>query len=413
MSVIGALLRRPPEARAIRDEDVWGAWASGDGIPGRLYSPVRVTRETAQALSAVWACRALIAGTIATLPWDVFTRRDGGRFRFRPRPAWVGQPNAEQTRAQLVEQIVESMLFDGTAFVYTPRDERGFVREVWCVDPRRVDIRRTDEGLRYDVRTDSGVVTLRGGLMGEMFHIPAYAPPGGLRGMPPLEVARTMIGAGLAAQEFAARFYRQGMTATGIIEVPQGAEVDSRQLREDFRAIYGGARNAYLPAVLTGGAQWKPLSITPEQAQFIEARQLTKEDIATFFLVPPHLISKVDRTTSWGSGIEEQNIAFVTYTLRQWIARIELAFTTWALADLPGVFLRIIVDGLLRGNTEARYRAYAIGRQWGWLSADDVRLLEDMPPLPDGQGQTYLTPLNMAPANVAPSDQGGSTDGSS
>lgn len=396
MSVLASLL--PRSRRAIRDEDVWGAWARGDDLPGRAYSPVRVTRESAQALSAVWACRALIAGTIATLPWDVFTRRDGARFPFRPRPAWVSQPNPEQTRAQFLEQVVESMLFDGTACVYAPRDAKGFVREVWCIDPRRVQIRRDELGVVYDVATDQGQVTVRGGLMGDMFHIPAYAPPGSLRGMPPLEVARTMIGAGLAAQEFAARFWGQGMHASGIVEVPEGVQIspeERRMLREDFRALYSGPRNAHVPAILTGGAQWKPLTITPEQAQFIESRQLSKEDVATFFLVPPHLISKVDRTTSWGRGIEEQNIAFVTYTLRQWISRIEMAFTQWALADLPGVFLRIIVDGLLRGDTEARYKAYAIGRQWGWLSADEIRALEDMPPLPDGVGSGYWRPVNM------------------
>jgi HK97 family phage portal protein len=391
VTILGSLLQR-----AIRDEDVWGRWARGDDLDlGRSYAPTPVTRESAQALSAVWACRNLIAGTIATLPVDVYVRRDGARFPFRPRPVWVGDPNPEQTWTAFMEQVVESLLLDGTAYVYVVRVD-GRVVETWCVHPQHVTPRRERGQVVYDVFDASGSVTLQGGLGGQMFHIPAYAPPGSLRGMPPLEVARTMIGAGLAAQEFSARFFGQGLHMGGIIELPQGVELSAEErklLREDFGALYGGLRSAHRPAVLTGGAAWKPLGITPEQAQFIETRQFSKEDIATFFLVPPHLIGKTDKTTSWGAGIEEQNIAFVTYTLRQWIERVERSFTKFLLFDLPGVFLKLNVEGLLRGQAEHRFRAYATARQWGWLSANDIRRLEDMPPIPGGD--RYLEPVNM------------------
>ncbi len=397
MSVLAALL--PRAHRAIRDEDVWGPWARGEDIDlGRNYTPVRVTRENAQALAAVWACRNLIAGTIASLPWDVMIRRGGTRRPFRPRPAWVGTPNVEQTHMEFLEQVVESLLLDGTAYVYTPRGSDGRVTETWCVHPHHVRPRREDGQVVYDVWDDAGQITLRGGLGGRMFHIPAYAPPGALRGMPPLEVARTMIGGGLAAQEFAARFWGQGMSASGIIQVPAGVDMSREQreeLREDFRRIFHGLRRAHLPAVLTGGATWQPLTITPEQAQFIESRKFTKADIATFFMVPPHLISDVERSTSWGTGIEEQAISFVTYTLRQWIVRIEQSFTKYLLFDLPGTFLRMNVEGLLRGQLENRFRAYATGRQWGWLSADEIRALEDMPPIGGDAGEGYLSPANM------------------
>lgn len=383
--------------RAIRDDDYWGAWARGDDVP-RGYAPVPVTRESAQALSAVWACRNLIAGTIATLPLDAYLRRgDGVREPLRPRPPWLDEPNGEQTRVQFIEQVTESLLLDGTAFVYVVRDRLAEVRELWCVHPDRVVVERDESGrLRYRVSTDRGQVTLSGGPTGEMLHIPAYAPPGALRGMPPLEVARTMLGAGLAAQEFAARLFGQGLHPGGIIELPQGSSMSDEErarLREDFRRLYGGVRQAHLPAILTGGATWKPLTITPEQAQFIQARQLTKEDIATFFLVPPHLISKVDKSTSWGRGIEEQNIAFVTYTLRQWMTRIETALTRALLWDVPGAFLRFAVEGLLRGDTEARHRAYATARQWGWMTVNEIRALEDMPPVEGGD--VLLQPVNM------------------
>lgn len=392
--------------RAIRDEDLWGAWARGEDAPtARPYAPVTVTRETAQALSAVWACRNLIAGTIATLPWHAYVRSaDGVRERLEPQPRWLEEPNPEQTRVQFVEQVVESLLLDGTAFIYVVRDRLAEPQEVWCVHPSRVLVERgTDGRVVYRVSTDRGQVTLASGPTGQMLHIPAYAPPGALRGMPPLEVARTMIGAGLAAQEFAARLFGQGLHPGGIVEVPQGtvmSDEERQRLREDFRRLYGGVRQAHLPAVLTGGATWKPLSITPEQAQFIQARQLSKEDVATFFLVPPHLISKVDKSTSWGRGIEEQNIAFVTYTLRQWMTRVETALTRALLWHVPGAFLRFAVEGLLRGDTEARHRAYATARQWGWMSVNEIRALEDLPPV-DG-GDVLLQPVNMIDVGRTP-----------
>lgn len=387
--------------RAIRDEDLWGAWARGEDVPtSRGYTPVTVTRESAQALAAVWACRNLIAGTIATLPWDAFVRRDGTRTPLEPRPAWLEQPNAEQTKVSFLEQVVESLLLDGTAFVYVVRDERVEPLELWCIHPQRVVVERGEDGrIRYRVSTDQGQVTLSSGPAGQMFHIPAYAPPGSLRGMPPLEVARTMLGAGLAAQEFAARLFGQGLHPGGIIELPQGVTMSDEErarLREDFRRRYGGVKNAGLPAILTGGATWKPVSITPEQAQFIEARRLSKEDVATFFLVPPHLIGKVDRASSWGRGIEEQNIGFVTYTLRQWISRIESTFTRYLLWQVPEAFLRIAVEGLLRGDIEARHRAYASARQWGWMSVNEIRALEDLPPVEGGD--VLLQPVNMVVA---------------
>lgn len=383
--------------RAIRDEELWGAWERGEDVPPRTYTPVPVTRESAQALAAVWACRNLIAGTIATLPWDAFRRRGERREPLRPRPVWLDLPNPEQTKVSFLEQVVESLLLDGTAFVYVVRDERAEPVELWCIHPQRVVVERDGTGaVVYRVSTDRGQVSLSSGPVGQMFHVPAYAPPGALRGMPPLEVARTMLGAGLAAQEFAARLFGQGLHPGGIIELPQGvvmSDEERARLRDDFRAQYGGVRNVGRPAILTGGAQWKPVSITPEQAQFIEARQLSKEDVATFFLVPPHMISKVDKSTSWGRGIEEQSIAFVSYTLRQWIARVEAAFTRYLLWQVPGAFVRIAVEGLLRGDVEARHRAYANARQWGWMSVNEIRALEDLPPV--AGGDVLLQPVNM------------------
>lgn len=409
MTIVGRLLRRSGVQALIKSEDFWGAWARGEEDLSPLsVAGTRVTRDSAQAISAVWACRNLIAATIASLPADVFFRREGARRPFRPKPRWVNEPNAEQTRFGLIEQTLDSLLLDGTAYLFTPRDRSGQVTEVWVVHPSHVRPYRQDGQVLYDVSApEVGTVTLRGGIAGEMFHIPAYAPPGALRGMAPIEVARVMLGAGLAAQEFSARFFGQGLHMAGVIE--EAGELTTEQARElkrDFARANSGLKGAHLPAVLTGTAKWKPITMTAEQAQFLETRRFSKEDIATFFLVPPHLIALVDKTTSWGAGIEEQNIGFVTYTLRQWIERIEQSFTRYLLWDLPGVFFKFNVDGLMRGNYKTRQEGLAIRRQWGTLNADDWRRLEDEPPLPDGKGQVYIIPSNFTPA-PSPGEESG------
>ncbi len=402
---------------AVKSTDFWGAWARGDDdVPGAVsIAGTRVNRETAQALAAVWACRNIIAGNIAALPHDVFVKRERARLPYRPKPQWVDTPNVEQTPMQALEQVLDSMLLDGTAYILTPRDERGRTLEYWPVHPDFVRPYRRDGRVLYDVHDpETGrISTLRGGQGGEMFHIPAYAAPGNLRGMPPLEVARTMLGSGLAAQEFAARFYGQGMNMAGVIEDAGEMTVEqARELKKDFARANAGLRNAHLPAVLSRG-KWKPLGVTPEQAQFIETRKFTKQDIATFFLVPPYKIGIVEPGAVSYASVEQQAIDFLQTTLLPWIQRIEQAFTRYLLWDLPGVFLKINVDGLLRADFKSRQEGLAIQRQWGVINADEWRALEELQPVADGRGEAVIIPNNYmeAPRSGEPSPTGGTTDG--
>ena len=401
MTVLSALLKQ----RAITNSSFWGAWQRGDDIPTDMsHAGVRVNRETAMSLSAVWACVSLIADSISTLPLDSFARQGGARVPFRPRPAWLVEPNPEQERPQWIGQQLVSLLLDGTAYVYTPRDSRGDVIESWNAPPWMVTPRRVARGqVEYDVRDEAGrVVTLN---QAEMFHIPAMSWPGHLCGMAPLEAARHMLGAGLGAQEFAERYYGQGFSAHGVIQVEGDMDVPQmRELKQDFARMNSGTRKAHLPAVLTNGATYNPIAVSPEQAQFLETRSFGVSEVARFFRVPPYLIQDVEKSTSWGTGIEQQGIGFVTYTLRPWLERLEQAYTRhmMLLGPQSTAFVKFNVDGLVRGDFKSRMEGYAIGRQWGWLSADDVLALEDRPPLPDGLGQEYLVPTTHRPAGQEP-----------
>ena len=246
----------------------------------------------------------------------------------------------------------------------------------------------------YEVTAEDGTRRTLGPM--EMFHVQAFSLPGQLKGVPPLEMARNMIGAGLAGQEYGERFFAQGLGAAGVIEVPGDLTIEqARELKSDFAKANTGLRKQHLPPVLTAGAKWAQLSISPEQAQFLESRQFSVAEVARFYGVPPHMIGDVERSTSWGTGIEQQGIGFVTYTLMPWLERLEQAYTRHLLFR-PGGFVKFNVSGLLRADLKTRMEAHAIGRQWGWRSADEVRAFEDERPLPDGLGQSYMVPLNMA-----------------
>lgn len=392
MTVLRALLERPEE-RLIRDGDLWGKWSRGADIATDYSaSGVRVNRDTAMQLSAVWASVTLIADAIASFPLDTFVRREGVRRPYRPRPAWVVEPNSEQPRYSFIQQIGMSLLLHGTAYVYTGRNGTGEVAELLATDPAKTTPTRQNGRLSYEVRADDGQVLTLG--PSQMFHIPARSWPGQIAGISPLEAARRMLGTGLGSQEFAERYFGQGFSSAGIVEVPEGVDVtpeQARELKEDFQRLSSGLKRAHLPAVLTQGATWKPNTVTPEQAQFLESRKFSVAEIARWFRVPPHLIGDVERSTSWGTGIEEQNIAFVQHTLRPWLELVE-GYLTRHLLVSPA-FVKFNVDSLLRGDIEKRNRAFATGRQWGWLSVNEIREKDDMPPVEGGD--EYLTPTNM------------------
>ena len=416
MSFLDSVLtKHDPEARTISDQTFAKAFASGEdwNSPGDVAG-VKVNRNSALGLSTVWACVSLIADSIATLPVEAYTVNEFGvRASVKPQPRWIERPNPEQTKVDFIFSVIASLLLDGIAPLYTVRDKRGDVVEVWPLDPQWTQLRREQQPngswkIVYYFMVAQGqqspVGPFRVPMGPDMFHINAFVNsvcwP---RGVPPLEVARTMFGGAIAGQEMGARFFGQGMNAGGVIENPGDMTIEqAREMKEDFGRANSGLKKMHLPPVLTGGATFKQIMISPEQAQFLEQRNFSVEDICRFYRVPPHMVSHMVRSTSWGSGIEYQGMTFVNYTLRPWIERLEAAWSDWMLLFQPEQKFGLDVSGLLRGDALSRATRAASGRQWGWLSADDVRADEGLAALPDGNGSIYLQPVNLVEAAADP-----------
>jgi HK97 family phage portal protein len=207
------------------------------------------------------------------------------------------------------------------------------------------------------------------------------------------------LGLGIALDDVAGEFFRNGIMSTGVIGVDAPlSQDDARAVAEQFSMRHSGVRRAHLPIVMGGGAKYTPISLTPEDAQFIQSRQFQTGEIATLLGIPPHLLGIVDKTTSWGTGIEIQGRAFVDYTLRAYYKRLESFFTKYL---RPGTYAEFVTDALTRADTTTRYAGYHSALMDGWLNTDEVRLREGLPPLPNGAGQVYRTPATQIPSSDA------------
>jgi HK97 family phage portal protein len=355
-----------------------------------------VDRQTAMTLSAVWAAVRLLSSAVSRMPVDILRSVDG-----IPAPAsaprWLRRPvvaNPNLTRIDHFAQVMTSVLLDGNAFVLTIRDDSGDVSELVVLDPREVEVaQNSDLSPRYIVGTSRTVYGWR-----EILHILLQPFPGMLRGMSPVESARNVFGSGLAAQEYGNRFFGQAATPSGVIQVPAGSKVTIDELKEGWVTKHTGLAQAHTPGVLTGGAEWKPMSITNEQAQFLGSRQFSVAEVARWYAVPPHMIGDVERSTSWGTGIEQQGIGFVTYSLNDYLVLLEVAYSR--IVPAADTYLRFNRNALQRGDFKARVDGYKTLWGIGVLNADEILALEDRPPQPNGMGQKYYIPLNYASVGV-------------
>lgn len=367
--------------------------ASLYGLGARTAAGVSVTQTSALRLVPVLASIRLIAETISTLPFGVFVKDGAARREVTP-PGWLETPNDGLNPQEMVEEFLASLLTDGNEYAHTTRDRFGEIVEVFPLAPRLVTPDYDDTGIVY--RVPPGLMDTNQALRaakrvgGDILHIRGFRAPGQLKGLSPIEYARQAIGLGLAAEQFGAEFFGQGAHPSGVLEVPgEMTKPMAEVLLDTWKRNHSGMTNSHEPAVLTGGMQWKTVTIPPEDAQFIATRGFQTAEVARIYRVPPHMIGDVEKSTSWGTGIEEQAIGFVVHTLRPWIVRLETAIS----ALLPaGQFLRFNVSGLLRGSQKERYAAYATGRSWSWLSVNDVLALEDMQPV-DG-GDERIVPSN-------------------
>lgn len=375
--------------------------ASGDYAP--VNSGAAVTTTSAMRVITVHRCVTLIAQSIASLPLGVYRYERDRRVELtNPAERFIwGRPNPEMSRVGFWATTIGMAVLTGNAYIYKVRDGLGRVTEIWPLDPRKVEpVRDRDGTKRFQVGADlldSDTV----------LHVPSYGD--GFKGLNPIAYAREGIGMALATEEFGARFFGQGSTLAGVLTTD--GKIDdptADKLERRWSRLHSGVQRAHRIAILEGGLKYQQVGIAPEDAQFLETRRFQVEEIARLFGVPPHLLGAVDRTTSWGKGIEEQNIGFVTYTLGWWITLFEQAITDDLLAP-ANHYARWNVNGLLRGNTAERYQSYQIGRNAGFLSINDIRKFEELPPI-DG-GDDYAQPLNSSSSGAsAPATDGGAAD---
>lgn len=352
-----------------------------------------VSDRSALQLIAVQACVRLLADSIAGLPLDAFRKSGDLRQEVSPAPSLVREPFAGLTTFEGMFQTVTSLAMRGESVsVVMARDSLEYATSLLPIHPENwwVDRNRTTGEPVYHVHGQQ-VPTA------DVVHVKRFSLPEELHGLSPIASARLGIGIGLAAERYGARWFGQSANPSSVLETEQTlTEPQVQETQRSWLASHGGTR---YPAVLSGGFKWKQISITPEESQFLETRRFQRSEIAMLFGVPPHMIGDTEKSTSWGTGIEQQSIGFVTYTLRPWLTCIEQAWS----ALLPrGQFVRFNVSALLRGDTKARYDSYTQARNAGWLNVDEIREIEDRPPIPDGSGQSYIQPLNMGPLGSDP-----------
>lgn len=375
-----------------------GPWAQGMVRYGNGYNGLtggKMSTDKAMTLSAVFACIRLLSENVATMPLDTFTRRDGVRAPYRPRPEYLSFQPPQGSRIDYLSQIMLSLLSDGNAYVATPRGPEGEPITLVVMDPCKVKPYRNDLGVVWFEVEGHKFSDL------DVMHIKAMLMPGAIKGLSPLAYASLTVDLGLQAQEFGASFFGNSAVPSGIVEAP--GEVP-RDLAERMAGLWDsrhkGSGNAGKIGVLTGGAKFSRITIAPNEAQFLETRQFQVPDIARFFGVPPHLIADASNSTSWGSGLAEQNAAFGQLSLRPWVDRIEDAHNRLLTSyGLPDVFVRLNMDAVLRASTSERYAAYQVGIESGWLLRSEVRTSEDLRPvegIDDAPEAPQAAPLSAA-----------------
>ena len=366
---------------------------------GKSAAGQNVNAFTAMQSMAVYACVRILAESIAGLPLHVYEYRGNGKERVPEHPLYFllhDAPNPEMTSFIFRETSMIHLLLWGNSYAQILRDGRGRVVGLYPLLPNRMSVGRDESGeiiYTYMPMNESNPhlkgprqITLR---REDVLHIPGLGFDG-LVGYSPIAMAKNAIGIALATEEYGAAFFKNGARPGGVLEHP-GVLKDPSKLRESWHAVYGGTMNTGRIAVLEEGVKYQQIAIPPEEAQFLEIRTFQIDEIARLYRVPPHMIGDLEKSSF--NNIEQQSLEFVKYTLNPWVVRWEQSLQKALLTDRERkeYFIRFKVDGLLRGDYKSRMEGYAIGRQNGWLSANDIRSLEDLNPIEgDEGGDLYL-----------------------
>ncbi|MBR0295287.1 MAG: phage portal protein [Bacilli bacterium] len=377
---------------------------------GNSSSGKVVTERTAMQMTAVYSCVRILSEAVAGLPIHYYEYQDDGSKRKAiENPLYFllhDEPNPDMTSFIFRETLMTHLLLWGNAYAQIIRNGKGEVIALYPLMPNKMSVNRDDDGTIYYLYSksvdegkaeDAGYHYLR---KEDVLHIPGLGFDG-LVGYSPIAMAKNAIGLAIATEEFGSKFFANGAAPSGVLEHP-GTIKDPKKVREAWMSQFGGSSNSGKVAVLEEGMKYTPISISPEQAQFLETRKFQINEIARIFRVPPHMVGDLEKSSF--SNIEQQSLEFVKYTLDPWIVRWEQALNKALLSnkDKNKYFFKFNVEGLLRGDYQSRMQGYAVARQNGWMSANDIRTLEDLDKIsPEDGGDLYLVNGNMLPLNKA------------
>ena len=377
---------------------------------GGTTSGKAVTERSAMQMTAVYSCVRILSEAVAGLPLHIYKYTDsGGKAMALDHPLYHllhDEPNPEMSSFVFRETLMTHLLLWGNAYAQIIRNGKNEIVALYPLMPNKMSVDRDENGRLYytyyrgsdeTIKDKEFAVTLQ---PSEVLHVPGLGFDG-LVGYSPIAMAKNAIGMAIACEEYGAKFFANGAAPGGVLEHP-GTIKDPQRVRESWQSTFGGSGNANKIAVLEEGMKYTPIGISPEQAQFLETRKFQINEIARIFRVPPHMVGDLEKSSF--SNIEQQSLEFVKYTLDPWVIRWEQSIQRSLLSkDEKAVyFVKFNLEGLLRGDYQSRMNGYAIGRQNGWMSANDIRELENLDRIPaeDG-GDLYLINGNMLPLQNA------------
>lgn len=363
---------------------------------GRTWSGKSVTERTAMQTTAVYACVRIISETVASLPLHVYEYTENGKEKVYTHPLYKllhDMPNPEMNSFVMREVMMTHLLLWGNSYSQIIRNGKGEIIALYPLMPEKMKVDRGSDGKLYYTYTSDK----QGSFVfhkDEILHIVGLGFDG-LIGHSPIAMAKNAVGLSIAAEEYGSSFFSNSGTPSGVLEHPDVLK-EPNKVRDAWNEAYGGSGNAHRVAILEEGLKFRPISINPHEAQFLETRKFQVNEICRIFRVPPHMIADLEKSSF--SNIEQQSLDFVTNTIRPWLVRLEQTIFQQLLSgdEQEKYFVKFNVDGLLRGDFQSRMSGYAIGIQNGFMSPNDVRQLEDMNSIPDSLGgNRYLCNGNM------------------
>ncbi len=382
--------------RAMATGNGWLTFA--DMLHAPTHAGVSVTQDNASNLPAIYRCWSLNSDTVSSTPVDCMASRQGKRVTY-PIPFWLISPNDEQDWAQFLHMCNVSMEADGNAFILKASDDSGRLVGLFLLPPTAVEVRRDTEGrLVYLVGADHKPYPSTA-----ILHIRWMVLPGQLRGISPIRAAEQTIGTGFAAEQFGANFFGSGATMSGVIAVPGKMKLeDADRLRDQFKKRHGGVSKSHAIGVLTDGAEWKQLSVNPDEAQFLQTRKFTDIQIANIYGVPPMYVTEAEGAKGFVTGLYAMQYMWLLTGINPRFVRYERAFSS--LLPRPA-YIKFNRNAFLAMDPTERSGFYAAGLRDRWLVPNEVRAKEDMDPLEGGDEPLWSVQWQDATPTPVPAPQ--------